>query len=229
LDQSSVLFATEGREAETFGHFVRDLEAHGGDPLRIRDVSMDMSPAHQKGLKEHLPFARITFDRFHVVKRLNEAVDQVRQAERKEAPELARTRYLWLRNTGTLSTMQREALDILLLEQPHLKTVQACQLKLAFQDLWELGGSAARRMLDAWCAWAETSGLRPMVRFARTVQAQKEGILRWFQTRISNGILEGLSSLIQTTKARASGYRSTRNFIAMLYLMHAKLPNVQPI
>jgi transposase len=82
---------------------------------------------------------------------------------------------------------------------------------------------------DAWCTWAETSGLHPMLRFARTVQAQKEGVLRWFQTKISNGILQGLSSLIQTTKARARGYRSTRNFIAMIYLMHGKPPNVQPI
>ena len=68
-----------------------------------------------------------------------------------------------------------------------------------------------------------------MAPFALTVERHRQGILRWFQTRISNGLLEGLSSLVQATKARARGFRSTRNFIAMIYLMHGKLPNLQPI
>lgn len=59
---------------------------------------MDMSPAYRKGAREHLPEAEITFDRFHVIKLLNAAVDQVRRAEWKAARELTRTRYLWLKN-----------------------------------------------------------------------------------------------------------------------------------
>jgi transposase len=89
-------FATEGRASTTFPAFREDLEAHGGDPDRIRELCMDMSPAYRKGAKEHLPDAEITFDRFHVVELLNEAVDQVRRAKRKDAPEVTRTRYLWL-------------------------------------------------------------------------------------------------------------------------------------
>jgi transposase len=88
LDEARVLFATEGRDADTFGAFREDLEAHDGDPDRVWELCMDMSPAYQKGAREHLPQARTTFDRFHVVKLLNDAVDQVRRAERKEAPEL---------------------------------------------------------------------------------------------------------------------------------------------
>ena len=102
-------------------------------------------------------------------------------------------------------------------------------MKLAFQEFWELPSFAASRFLTAWCDWAAGSGLAPMARFARTVEEHREGILRWFRTRISNGLLEGLSSLVQATKARARGYRSTRNLAAMIYLMHGKLPHIQPI
>jgi transposase len=49
------------------------------------------------------------------------------------------------------------------------------------------------------------------------------GILRWFHSKVSNGLLEGLNSLIQAAKRRARGYRSTRNYIAMIYLVVGKL------
>ena len=229
LAKPRVLFATEGREAETFALFREDLEAHGGNPDRIWELCMDMSPAYRKGAREHLPKARTTFDRFHVVKLLNEAVDQVRRAERKDAPELKRTRYLWLKNQSNLSSRQQRQLEQLVLAGSHLKTVQAYQMKLAFQDFWELSAADADRFLDAWCAWVKDSDLTAMKRFADTVRRHRRGILRWFHTRISNGLLEGLSSLVQATKARARGYRSTKNLTAMIYLMHGKLPLSQPI
>jgi transposase len=101
LDEARVLFATGGSESDTFGAFCDDLEAHGGDPDRIRELCMDMSPAYQKGARDYLPDARTTFDRFHLVKLLHEAVDQVRRAERKDAPELTRTRYPGSRTRAT--------------------------------------------------------------------------------------------------------------------------------
>lgn len=229
LEVARVLFATEGREAETFRAFRDDLEAHGGDADQIRELCIDMSPAYQKGAREYLPGAETTFDRFHVVKLLNEAVDQVRRAERKEAPELKRTRYLWLKNQSNLSPLQQRQLEQLILERSHLRTVKAYQMKLAFQDFWELATDQAERFLDAWCAWVRASDLPPMARFAQTLVNHRDGILRWFQTRISNGLLEGLSSLVQAAKARARGYRSTRNLTAMIYLMHGKLPLHSPI
>lgn len=79
-----------------------------------------------------------------------------------------------------------------------------------------------------WCDWARGSDRPPMQRFAETVERHRDGILAWFRTRISNGLLEGLSSLVQAAKARARGYRSTRYLIAMIYLVHGILPLNQP-
>ena len=89
-------------------------------------------------------------------------------------------------------------------------------------------GLRGRRFLDARCSWAQGSDLGPTAPFALTVERHRQGILRWFQTRISNGLLEGLSSLVQAAKACARGYRSTRNLMAIIYLMHGKLPLHQP-
>lgn len=167
----------EGREAKTFAAFREDVVEHGGDPDLIWEICMDMSPAYRKGARESLPLARITFDRFHVVKLLNEAVDQVRRAERKEVPELIRTRYLWLKNQSNLTRQQQRQLDLLLLSHTHLKTVKAYQMKLAFQDFWELLPTEAGCFLDTWFDWARGSDLPPMQRFAETVERHRDGIL----------------------------------------------------
>jgi len=81
-----VLFATEGRDAATVEAFAEDLVAHGGDPANITNTSSDMSPAFICGIGEHLPNAEMTFDRYHVIAKLNEAIDEVRRAEQKHNP-----------------------------------------------------------------------------------------------------------------------------------------------
>jgi transposase len=78
-----VLFVADGKDADTVGAFATDLAAHGGDPARIQDACMDMSPAFIVGTAAHLPQAAITFDRFHIVKILNEAVDAVPATSRR--------------------------------------------------------------------------------------------------------------------------------------------------
>ena len=87
------LFVTDGRGADTVAEFADDLEAHGGDASRIKQVCIDMSPAFIKGVTENLTEAEITFDKFHAMKLVNDAVDKVRRAESKARPELKGTRY----------------------------------------------------------------------------------------------------------------------------------------
>ena len=97
IDQARVLFATEGRDAGTVAAFAEDLTAHRGAPEAIEEVCIDMSPAFVKGVADNLPEAAVTFDKFHAVKIINQAVDQVRRAEQKTKAGLLRgTRYIWL-------------------------------------------------------------------------------------------------------------------------------------
>jgi transposase len=98
LDAPKVLFATEGKDASTVTRFKQDLIDHGADPGDIEEVCCDMSPAFISGVEKHFPEAHLTFDKFHVLKILNDAVDQVRREEVTYRPELRGSRYIWLKN-----------------------------------------------------------------------------------------------------------------------------------
>lgn len=218
-----VLFATEGKDASTVKRFKLDLIAHGGDPDAIEEMCCDMSPAFINGVKEHFPNAQLTFDKFHVMKIINEAVDEVRRQEQKDRPELKRTRYIWLKNPANLKLSQTETLKELNVKNLNLKTARAYHIRLNFQELFKQDPDDAEGFLKKWYFWATHSRLEPIKEAAYTIKRHWDGILRWFQSNINNGILEGINSLIQAAKARARGYRTTRNLITMVYLIGGKL------
>ena len=222
IDRARVIFATEGKDAETVAAFANDLTAHGGDPDAVAEVCIDMSPAFIKGTADSLANAAITFDEFHAVKIINDAVDQVRRTERKDHKLLAGTRYLWLRNPDRLSEYQRATLESLPMR--HLKTARAYQIRLAFQELYEQSSTeSGAAFLRRWYFWATHTRLPPIIDAARAVKRHSDGILRWFHSKIANGLIEGINSLVQAAKAKARGYRSIRNLTAMVYLLAGKL------
>lgn len=222
LDQARVVFATEGKDAETVAAFAADLTAHGGKPDAVAEVCIDMSPGFIKGIADSLPNAAVTFDKFHAVQIVNEAVDQVRRDEQKSRPELKQTRYLWLKNETNLAGGQRQLRDRL--ASRNLKTARAWTIRLAFQDFYQITSrDAAEAFLKQWYFWATHCRLPPMIEAARTVKRHWQGILRWFDSKIANGLIEGINSLVQAAKAKARGYRSTRNLKAIIYLLAAKL------
>jgi transposase len=222
IDQRRVLFVADGRDANTVAAFADDLEAHNGDASHIKEVCIDMSGPFIKGVGYNLTEAEITFDKFHAVKLVNDAVDKVRRAESKDRPELKRSRYLWLKNQRHLSAEQSASLAAL--SSMHLKTARAYRLRLAFQDIYEQPSPGwGELILDRWYSWAIRSRLDPMKDAARTIMRHRDGILRWFTSKIANGLIEGINSLVQAAKAKARGYRSTRNLKAITYLIAGKL------
>jgi len=98
LDAQRVLYACEGRKARVVAQFADALEAHGACAGNSCAVCVGMSASYQAGVCEHLPWAAITFDEFHVIQLVNRAVDAVRRQEVKRAPERRRTRYIWLQD-----------------------------------------------------------------------------------------------------------------------------------
>jgi transposase len=222
IDRARVVFATEGKDADTIAVFAEDLATHGGAPEAISEVCIDMSPAFIKGIAEHLPNAAITFDKFHAVKIINDAVEQVRRAEQKTQSLLRGTRYIWLRNPQTLTDRQRVTLGGL--PTRHLKTARAYQIRLAFHELYDQPSvQTGASYLKKWYFWATHSRIKPVIDAARTVKRHWDGILRWFDSKIANGLIEGINSLVQAAKAKARGYRSTRNLKAIIYLLAGKL------
>jgi transposase len=223
LQQRKVLFVAPGKDASTVSDFAQDLQAHKGDPLAITEVSADLSKAYIKGVADSLPNASQTFDKFHVVSLVNDAVDEVRRLESKLQPELSGTRYLWLKNPANLTASQELQLQTFDLTRCHLKTTRAYQIRLVFQDLYAQPPEEAELYLKRWYFWATHSRIQPIIDVARTIRAHQDGILRWFDSHINNGILEGINSLVQAAKAKARGYPSDRNFATVIYLIAGKL------
>lgn len=223
LEGPKVLFVTEGKDASTVERFKQDLIEHNGTPENIKEVCSDMSPAFISGVEKQFPDAQITFDKFHIMKIINEAVDEVRRQEQKERPELARTRYIWLKNPGNLKLSQVKTLEDLTVKDLNLKTSRAYHIRLNFQELFSQPPHMAEAFLKKWFFWVTHSRLEPIKQAAYTIKRHWNGVLRWFQSNINNGILEGINSLIQAAKAKARGYRTIRNLTAMIYLIGGKL------
>ena len=223
MESGEVVHVTEGKDAATVGSFAAALEAQGGDPRKVKEVAMDMSPAFKAGVAEHLPKAQVTYDKYHVIAMFNKVLDEVRRWEQKLNPLLKRTRYVWLKNPGNLTASQREALDGL--GSLNLRTAKVYQMKLVLQDIYRSAGSPmlAREALRKWLAWAVRSRLEAVKEFAKTLKSHMEGILRYFTTRLTSGAMEGINSRIQEIKRRARGFRNIDNFITMIYLEASNL------
>ena len=223
LEARRLLFAWEGRDQTTVETFVEDLEAHGGASERITAACIDMNRSYIAGVGRHLPNAAITFDRFHVVQLANGAVEEVRRAEVRNEPALKRSRWMWLKDKHRWSKTQiAQHHD---LSRRKLKTARAFQMKGELRDIFAEASNRAEAemLLTAWIAWAQRSRLDPFRKLARTLKAHWDGILTGFDSRLTNGGVEAINGLLQAAKACARGYRTTRNFINMAYLVAGRL------
>jgi len=222
LDNSKVVHVCEGRDSEAITSFKSDYEAHKGMAGNITNFCCDMSPAFISGIESNFKNAAITFDRFHVIKLMNEAVDQVRRQEQAHNASLKRTRYIWLKNPENLTKKQMKELGSL--KDMRLKTSKAYEIKLSLRDFWDIRDPVfAQSYLKKWYFWATHSRLTPVIDKAKTFKNHWNGILNYVNTRIDNGVLEGINSLIQAAKNSSRGFRSTKNFIITIYLRLAKL------
>lgn len=226
LEGKRLLWSGAGRGMET----LRAFFAEHGETLtgQVVAVCCDMWQPYVDVLKEQLPGAALVFDKFHLVRQLMEAVDQVRREEarelKKDNPELlARSRYLWLKNPERLTDKQKARLGYL--QKLNLRTSRAWLLKESFKELWKYKRKYwARKFLQKWCWWATHSRLQPMRDFAWTLRWHAENVLTWFDFRISNAVVEGLNNKAKVVSRRCYGFRTAQNFITALYHCLGKLP-----
>ncbi len=170
-------------------------------------------------------------DRFHIVARMNEALDDVRAGEARalarkgKAPLLKKSRWCILKRPGNLTVDQKGRLQELL--RRNLRSVRAYLLKEDFQQLWAYQSPAwAGKFLDAWCTTAPRSRIEPMKKIARMCRRHRELILNWFQAkgRISNGVVEGLNNKAKLTMRKSYGFRSPEILEMALLHVLGKLP-----
>lgn len=226
LTNKSLLWSGEGRDKETLRQFFREH----GEVLKgcIQGVCCDMWQAYVEVLEQELPDAILVFDKFHLIRHLNEAVDEVRRQEaaelKKEHPELLkRTRYLWLKNPENLTDSQKARLGYL--ERLNLRTNRAYLLKETFRELWHYSRRGwAERFLNKWFWWATHSRLKPMRDFAWLLRNHQEGVLNYFTVPITNGVVEGLNNKAKAISHRCYGFRTAPTLILALYHCLGNLP-----
>jgi len=226
LEQRRVLFATPGKGADCIKQSVDYLEDKEIDPSSIKQVCIDMSPSFISGCSNHLPNADITFDKFHVMKEVNNAMDELRKLERIGNDMLKKHKYTFLKNK--LSPKIEEERNLLMELYPKLG--EGYRLKHLFNDFWDIEDKQeAEGYLAFWCDLADESGIFPFQKVVNTIKAHWSGIINYIESRINNGILEGLNSQIQLAKKRARGYRNINNFINMIYFICGKLKFNYPL
>lgn len=222
MTEKKILFGTSGKDKATVKAFCDDFESHGGSPIAVTQACSDMSTAFISGTREHFPNADITFDKFHIVKIVNEAVDAVRREEAPETDALKKTRYIWLKNMSALTDKQLNTITEI--SKLNLKTSRAYQMRMNFQELFvQPDRKHGEAFLNRWYYWATHSKLDPMIKAAKTIKAHWDGILNWFDSQLTSGFIEGMNGLVQAAKTKARGYRNDKNFIAIAYLIGAKL------
>jgi transposase len=226
LDAGRLLFGCEGRKAAVVAQFADDLEAHGGCAENVRAVCIDMSASYRAGVDQHLPWAEVTFDEFHVIQLVNSAVDEVRRQEVKSTPSLKRSRYLWLKDKHAWS--RRQILQYTDLKRLNLKTHRAFRIKEALREIFRSAPDreTAQPLLMRWYQWARRCRLEPIKRVAKTLKDHWEGILNAFDSKLTNGRVEAANSLIQAAKAKARGYGTTKHLITVAYLVAGKLTHL---
>ena len=222
--QRKVVFVTEGREAETISRLAEHLSEHQAEAEQITSVSIDMSPAFIKGVTKHLPNARITFDKFHVVAHASTAVDKTRRAEQKTDPDLKGLRWVLLKDRDRLPAAQRADLDALIAQVTTKRTARAWLYREQLREILERKQiNVVSAMLAQWCTNVMRSKVEPMKEVAKMIRNHFDGIVAWTQTRQTNGFLEALNGLFQAAKRKARGYTRFATMRTVLFLIAGKL------
>jgi transposase len=219
--QQRVVWVSEGKNVATVGRF---FDALGPErTTRLKCVTVDMSAAYVEAVTTRAPQAQVVFDRFHVQRLVQDALDQVRRAEVRalegsdERRGLKQTRWALLKNHWNLSAIEYQRLSTI--QRTNRRLYRAYLLKTALADI--LGRrqvGVVRVKLAEWISWASRSRLKPFKRAAATIRKYFEGVVAIVSTGLNNGRVEGLNGKIRTITRRAYGFHDAGSLIGMIML-----------
>jgi len=221
LEDGRILWAKPGRGKAALRGFWRRLRLA---KAKIRAVATDMSAAYWSAVLEHLPDTALVFDKFHILKLMNERLDDLRRQMVREAEgplklKIKGTRFLLLRNPENLTGEQIPKLDqALQLNEPLLL---AWYLKDELRELWQQPSRPhMKAFLKEWCDKADQTAIGQMFKMAKTLRLHAAGILAYAEYPITSGKLEGINNKIKTLTKRSYGFHDENFFILKLLSLH---------
>jgi transposase len=215
LDTGNPIYVGEGKGEDALSGFWELLGRRWRD---IYVVALDMSPAYTKAVIENLPNSQIVYDRFHVHKLANEAINKLRcsifsSATREEQAVIKGSKFLLLKNEDNLDETrnERERLERVLSLNTPLTTGYV--LKKSLRQIWMKGDfEEALQSLTGWVKSAASTGINILVSLGKTIERHSEGILNYYNHRVTSGPIEGLNNKIKALKRRAYGFRNLLHF-----------------
>jgi transposase len=223
LASGAIVFVGDGKGADALEPFWKRLNRSGAV---VDAVAIDMSPAYISAVETHLPWAALVFDHFHVIKLFNEKLSQLRRDLHREAAEadqeiLKGTRWLLLKNPENLDPARDELARLekaLELNQP---LATAYYLKEELRQFWAQADKVtAAIFLESWIARARVSGIPLLRSFARTLRQHEDGLLAYYDYRLSTGPLEGTNNKVRALQRQAYGFRDVEFFKLKLLALH---------
>ena len=221
LQSGRIVWVSRGRGQAALQGFWRRVRK---SKAKIVAVAMDMSGAYWAAVLAALPKVKVVFDRFHIIKLMNEKLDDLRRAMVREAEGplkmvIKGTRFLLLMGLNHLKDDQLPKLEQALeLNQP---LAQGWYLKEELGLLWEQPSyQAMEKFLRRWCDRAVATGVKQLEQMAKTLLTHWTGVLNWWDHRINNGKMEGTNNKIKTLSRQAYGYRDEDFFILKLLGLH---------
>lgn len=223
MDSGRIIYVGDGKGADSLTAFWDDIKKQG---TQLTAISSDLSAAYINAVVENAPSATHVFDHFHVVKLMNDAVDQVRRSAYRDEKDLNKrkvikgTRWLLLMNgADVMDSRHRTRLDNALALNKPLAT--AYYLKESLKLIWQqTTRDQAEAVLLDWAKQARDSGLNPLVKMANSLMAYRTGILAWYDVNLSNGKVEGINNKIKVMKRDAYGFRDDEYFRLRLLSLH---------
>lgn len=221
IERDRVLLVADDRTHDSLDGFWELLTP---EQLRaIEAIAMDMCAAYVRSAREHVEDAdsKICFDRFHVAKLLNDAVNTVRKQENRELAAAGEhvppgTKYIWTQNPENMPQDRRVQFE--LLRDCSLKAGRAWAIKDAARWLWSYVSRAwALKAWKRWIGWAMRSRLEPMKKVGRTIRAHLWGIINAIVLRVTNAGAESQNAKIQRIKKQACGFRNRDRFRNAIY------------
>ncbi|MEA3409997.1 MAG: ISL3 family transposase, partial [Pseudomonadota bacterium] len=221
LDRSRVLWVGKGKGRETIDRFFNECLSTG-QKARITWASCDMSRAYTEAIKHHCPNATLVIDRFHVVKALNEALDEVRKeqwraldAEGRKAIKGLR----WLLAMHSTNRTKGHTRFLNSLRNSNRRIHRAWVLKDEFEQFWNYTYRAsAEKFLKRWMTAALRSRIPTLRKFVDTLKNHYDNIIAFIDRNLTNAVGEGLNRIVKIVKNRASGYRNLDSFADIIYL-----------
>ena len=194
-------------------------------------ICSDMWQPYLKVIAEQLKHAVHVLDRFHIMKKMNEALDEVRRSEaarlRRDGyePVLKHSRWCLLKRPENRT--EKETVKLSELLQYNLQSVRSHLLREDFQRFWEYTSPGwALKFLEQWCIRTMRSKIAPMKKIVGTLREHRDLILNWFRAKgtVSAGSVEGLNNKAKLTTRKAYGFRTYEAIEIALYHTLGDLP-----